>query len=340
MHNNGIKMKLSIIVPVYNVEPYLRRCIDSILAQTFTDFELILVDDGSPDNCPAICDEYAEKDPRIVVIHKENGGLSDARNAGLDIAKGEYIGFVDSDDFIHKKTYELALDLALNNDAEIVQWCCVPFFHQSELDTDRMINAGSFSIRTEDTQQILDTYFPDYRYEISTCVWNKIYERHIFDSIRFPKGIVYEDSYIFLDTINAAHKLLYINEHLYYYFQRSDSIMHSNYSCQNFCSCLFTAKNVDFFNQKNIPVQRSYAANEYLERYAQNMLMVHFRYKQYKKDFAPYRRQYLGKLRYIIFNPTVCRMKKLMALMLVISPKIAYKICRKYFPECLFEPMR
>lgn len=96
---------ISIIVPVYNVEAYLCRCIDSILAQTFTDFELILVDDGSPDNCSSICDEYAKKDSRIVVVHKENGGLSDARNTGLDIAKGEYIGFVDSDDFIHPQTY-------------------------------------------------------------------------------------------------------------------------------------------------------------------------------------------------------------------------------------------
>jgi len=89
--------KISIIVPVYKVEPYLRKCIDSILAQTFTDFELILVDDGSPDGCGKICDEYAKKDNRILVIHKSNGGLSSARNAGLEIAKGEYIGFVDSD---------------------------------------------------------------------------------------------------------------------------------------------------------------------------------------------------------------------------------------------------
>ena len=113
-------MKLSIIVPVYNVEPYLRRCIDSILAQTFTDFELILVDDGSPDNCPAICDEYAEKDPRIVVIHKQNGGLSDARNAGLDIARGEYIGFVDSDDYIDAEMYEKMYNAAIMHNSDIV----------------------------------------------------------------------------------------------------------------------------------------------------------------------------------------------------------------------------
>lgn len=98
--------EISIIVPIYKVERYLKRCVDSILNQTFTDFELILVDDGSPDNCGRICDEYAEKDNRIYVIHKENGGLSDARNAGLDYATGQYIIFVDSDDFVEPDLLE------------------------------------------------------------------------------------------------------------------------------------------------------------------------------------------------------------------------------------------
>ena len=103
--------KLSVIVPIYNVEAYLRRCVDSILAQTFTDYELILVDDGSPDNCGEICEEYAGTDDRIRVIHKENGGLSDARNAGLDVATGAYVGFVDSDDYIHPNMYQRLIDL-------------------------------------------------------------------------------------------------------------------------------------------------------------------------------------------------------------------------------------
>lgn len=101
--------KISIIVPVYEVEPYIHKCVDSILAQTFTDFELILVDDGSPDNCGEICDEYEENDSRIRVIHKENGGPSSARNAGLNIAKGDYIGFVDSDDWIETDMYEMLI---------------------------------------------------------------------------------------------------------------------------------------------------------------------------------------------------------------------------------------
>ncbi len=113
---------MSIIVPVYNVEAYLRRCLDSIIAQTIPDWECICVDDGSPDGCGAILDEYAARDARFVVIHKENGGVSTARNAGLDVARGEYIGFVDPDDWIESDTYELALKAARENDADLVQW--------------------------------------------------------------------------------------------------------------------------------------------------------------------------------------------------------------------------
>lgn len=111
--------EISIIVPVYKVEPYLRKCVDSILAQTFTDFEVILVDDGSPDNSGKICDEYASKDSRVRVIHKKNGGLSSARNAGIDVARGKYLGFVDSDDYIEKDMYELLYDNIVKEQADL-----------------------------------------------------------------------------------------------------------------------------------------------------------------------------------------------------------------------------
>ena len=110
---------ISVIVPVYKVEKYLKRCVDSILAQTYPCLEVILVDDGSPDGCPAICDEYAREDRRVRVIHKENGGLSDARNAGIDAAKGKFLGFVDSDDYVHPRFYELLLQALKGEGADI-----------------------------------------------------------------------------------------------------------------------------------------------------------------------------------------------------------------------------
>ncbi|MBA1325633.1 glycosyltransferase [Enterococcus faecium] len=119
---------MSIIVPVYKVEKYLRKCVDSILAQTFTDFEVILVDDGSPDNSGKICDEYAEKDNRVRVIHKENGGLSSARNAGIDVARGKYLGFVDSDDYIDEDMYEILYENLKIHDADISSVELIPFY--------------------------------------------------------------------------------------------------------------------------------------------------------------------------------------------------------------------
>ncbi len=123
---------ISIVIPVYKVEPYLSKCIDSILAQTYTNLEIILVDDGSPDNCPKICDEYAKLDNRIIVIHKENGGLSDARNAGIRIVTGEYIGFVDSDDYIDAKMYEILAQKITKYEADISICSYIKIFEKSE----------------------------------------------------------------------------------------------------------------------------------------------------------------------------------------------------------------
>ena len=219
------RAKLSIIVPVYNVEPYLRRCIDSILAQTFTDFELILVDDGSPDNCPAICDEYADKDPRIVVIHKENGGISDARNAGLDISRGEYIGFVDSDDFIHPQTYEIAIRIASEQEADVVQWGYLQFSCISEIESQTFINKENIDLKIVDSKYVVENYYPHNRFLIHHVLWTKVFKRRVFNNIKFPKGVINEDSYILLQTLDASTKYVIIEEKLYYYYQRSDSIM-------------------------------------------------------------------------------------------------------------------
>ena len=125
---------ISVIVPIYNVEKYLERCVESIINQTYKNLEIILVDDGSPDNCPQMCDDYAKKDSRIKVVHKKNGGLSDARNAGMKVATGEYVSFIDSDDYISLDFYETLLETIVDNDSDIVECSVVKFYENGKFD--------------------------------------------------------------------------------------------------------------------------------------------------------------------------------------------------------------
>lgn len=209
---------ISVIVPVYNVEPYLHRCIDSILNQTFTDFELILVNDGSTDNSGKICDEYAKKDNRIKVIHQENSGQSFARNTGLDIAQGKYIMFCDSDDFVAEDWCEVMLNAAQTHpDAFIV----------SNL---YKVNCGiKQSYLPENTDLSLSTYFEIYKSGISAYAVNKIYEaKKLTDlHIRFDETLkLAEDVKFNVIYYSTCNNCIYISSALYYYVDNFDSITH------------------------------------------------------------------------------------------------------------------
>lgn len=227
---------ISVIVPVYNVEPYLSRCIDSILAQTFTDFELILVDDGSPDNCGKICDEYAEKDSRIVVIHKENGGLSSARNAGIDRAfkniSCEFLAFVDSDDFITEKYLEKLFE-ATDDGVDITSCDMLCFTDHDELLSEMK------ALKTEDTKEtysgaeaVKHLYKMDG--SISIEAWCKLYRKGLFSTIRFPEGKIHEDQAIVPILIYNARKVVCMGDALYCYFKRSNSITRELFSLRRF----------------------------------------------------------------------------------------------------------
>lgn len=218
--------KISIIVPIYNVEDYLPRCIDSILAQTFSDFELILVDDGSPDNCGEICDEYAKKDDRIVVIHKENGGLADARNAGIAVAKGEYFGFIDSDDWIDPNMYQVLYNIATKNDADISE---CSFAQCSDNIT---INQPQKIVEKEFTKEdaIIQLYSGDVYGTI--VVWNKLYRNVLFNELKFQTGKICEDQYIIPKLFYSANRIVSCDYIGYYYFYRENSIMNSGFSAK------------------------------------------------------------------------------------------------------------
>ena len=211
---------ISIIVPIYKVEKYLDRCINSILNQTFKNFELILVDDGSPDRCGDICEEYAKKDKRIKVIHKENGGLSDARNAGLDIATGKFVGFIDSDDFIHKDMYMILYDAIVKSKSDISQ-CKFKYFSKEDELNKNIINDGKYKIynNIDAIEGIMDNK------NLNTNVWNKLYKRELFREIRFPKGKIHEDEFVTYKVFYRAKTVSYVNKELYYYFSNDTGIM-------------------------------------------------------------------------------------------------------------------
>lgn len=211
---------ISVIVPVYGVEVYLPRCVDSILAQTYRDFELILVDDGGTDGCPAICDAYARLDERVKVIHKENGGLSDARNVGIQNASGKWISLIDSDDYVSPVFLEMLLQTAQSSGAEVAV-CGFQRTRKSEIPATpkKDWKVRVYRSRTE----IMANYFNRNRGRM-VLAWNKLYRRECFDGITYPKGRNYEDEATTYRILYRCRRVAYNPSVLYYYFQRNDSI--------------------------------------------------------------------------------------------------------------------
>ncbi len=208
--------KVSIIVPVYKVEKYLDKCVDSIVNQTYKDIEIILVDDGSPDNCPKMCDDWAIKDDRIKVIHKENGGLSDARNTGLEVSTGDYVGFVDGDDVVSNVMYEKLIDLISNSNSQI-SMCQFARFIEGNSPNYTIKDDVSVFGQNEALKEIL-------KEKIGNHVCNKLFKRELFDNISFTKGVAYEDIFIFYKLVLKANKIAITDSKLYGYMQRRDSI--------------------------------------------------------------------------------------------------------------------
>ncbi len=214
--------KISIIVPIYNVEKYLPKCIESILAQTYKDFELILVDDGSPDNSPQICDEYAKKDDRVIVIHKPNGGVSSARNAGLDRATGQYIGFVDPDDYITSDMYTFMIDGMKKSGANMAI-CGYDYINENGK-VERPYNVRENELLTQ--KQFMSMQF-DMPPTIRHVVWNKVFKADIFNGTRFPEGLhSSEDVYVLIECAKRLTKAVFIHQPLYKNLVRNGSATH------------------------------------------------------------------------------------------------------------------
>ncbi len=258
--------KISIIIPMYNVEKYLRRCLDSVKNQTFTDFQAICVDDGSPDNSGKIAEEYAAKDNRFVVVHKENGGLSDARNAGLPYATGEYVMFLDSDDFIHPQTMEIAYKMAAQNSSDIVSFTYDRIYrprlmvmHKLGMNTDNVVPWGmhkkydlnKIESRTTDdiweyvTERAHNIGNKNRRWLIKHCqVWKNMYKRSLIKDIPFIKGILFEDFPWWSAIMLKCPRVTVVNLPLYYYIPNFGGIVLSAKQLrimQSLCTGLETA---------------------------------------------------------------------------------------------------
>lgn len=236
---------ISVIVPVYNVDKYLKKCINSITEQTYSNLEIIIIDDGSTDNSGIICDDLAKTDSRIIVIHKSNGGLSSARNKGLDVAKGQLVCFIDSDDFIEINMISELKDNMIKYDSDI-STCN---YYSITVDNNKKI------IRH---YNILENVFSDKEkfnnleneYDALTVyAWNKLFKKSLFNGIRFPENKIYEFTYILCELLDRANKVSYITKPLYNYVYRSDSISNT-FTINHFDRIASYNKKIDFLELK------------------------------------------------------------------------------------------
>ena len=262
-------MKVSFILPIYNVERYLSECVESILAQTYRDFEILLVDDGSPDNCPALCDEWTKKDSRIKALHKPNGGLSDARNYGLEHAQGDYVVFVDSDDFwVNKDCLQRLMNVVdAHPECDFIGFNCSYYYSDSKTFNKWVAYDESLSKPT-DKDAVLCSLVASGTFPMSACL--KIIKRKSLSDmgLKFIKGLLSEDIPWFIDLLEGAKKCMFINDYIYAYRQGVVGSISNSFNVRNFNSILRIIDNElqklegRTFNEKTKDYIKSFLAYE------------------------------------------------------------------------------
>lgn len=251
---------VSIIIPVYKIEDCLNRCLNSVLTQTYSNLEVILVDDGSPDRCPQICDEWARKDNRIKVIHQENAGVSAVRNSGLDRASGEFILFVDGDDYVAPNLVEILYKAIKISGAEMVlcdfeKGSDAGFQFCEEFAEPEIID------RKKAFERIYEDSHSSFQY---VTPWGKLYQRSIFEGVRYPEGKIFEDMYVTHRLINRCSQIAVIKEKLCYYYQRKDSIVNAAFSVGKLDYLDAMVERIGFFEEQGYVDLAQIAYDEYL----------------------------------------------------------------------------
>lgn len=301
---------ISVIVPVYKVEKYLDRCIGSVIAQTYKNLEIIMIDDESPDNCPEMCDEYARRDTRIKVIHKKNGGLSDARNIGLAVATGEYIAFVDSDDWIESDFIEILYNNAEKEHADISIIGYTLVWDDGR--TRRFSQDDEYY--TFDTDNAIRELLNQRKFQCMVC--QKMYKKYIFDSVKFPIGKVYEDVAVGLPTFLRAKKIVVSGKSKYNYYQRNDSIVNSKFDKRKLYfleCCQFIIAYSDSHNKKYDIEAHSF----YLRALMMLILPIYQENKEADKDIYQYLEQEIRTHKHYIWKNPNMELKKKVVLSLI-----------------------
>ncbi|MDF2537559.1 MAG: glycosyl transferase family protein [Herbinix sp.] len=279
---------VSIIVPIYKAEKYLDHCVPSLINQSYKNLEIILVNDGSTDDSGLLCDNFAKIDSRIRVLHKTNGGVSDARNCGLKMAKGEYIAFVDSDDFIHERFIEVLYKMCEENCLPIAQ--CRPLyltlqnFHIPK-------NNMEYEIKIYDNLDMLQHLYSKHS-ATTNVVWNKLFRKDLFDNISFPVGRIMEDFSTSYLLIYAAKKIAVTEEPLYYYFRSENSYMRSGYNLKRLDVLAAYEERLDFFTSIN----HSELYNKSLYWYRNSLLKNYFMCRKYYRKLKENKQELRRKL--------------------------------------------
>ena len=260
---------ISVVVPIYKVEKYLQKCVSSITGQTYKNLEIILVDDGSPDNCPVLCDSLAKTDKRIKVIHKPNGGLSDARNEGIKIATGKFITFVDSDDYLNLNFIE-TLYHNLTETGSDVSICNFQDVYENEKVDIRLKETSE--ILTFDNSNKFEQLYKDLRLRFVTA-WGKLYRKDIFDKVKYPVGKINEDEFVCHHILSPCNKVCYSDVKYYYYLQRENSIMHQKYSKRNLDVFDGLYDRILFFKENYPPLELESVYN-----YLNSIIRVYYRF--------------------------------------------------------------
>lgn len=310
-----MRMKISIIVPVYNVESYLRKCINSILNQTTENIEIILVNDGSTDKSGDICDEYKKKDDRVVVIYKENGGLSSARNVGLEIATGDLIGFIDSDDWIELDYFEILYDgiIKYNTDISVMHLIKVTNYEKIEFKTKRKEEWVKFT-----RDNAMESFFLDDFIGYSAC--NKLYRANLFENIRYPEGMLMEDKATTYKLIYKTNSVVVNSSRKYHYYLRNDSIMQCEFNRKKFDSLEIHMEQIEFVDRNYPEFHGLIRARYAYESFRLLLMMIRSNHSE-KSDFERCLKVINDNVRYVMKEKRIGVHHKIYVLLFYLFPK-------------------